>query len=176
MNNHVYSCLVDHTYVLSYSLCCKQLVAKDPTCAQFSEDKDMESNQLIVLASRKRNGISDVVSYRRCCSGASVAVEFTALLFTGNLAALEAQCYVDDEKIVSGYPWTHTVIWRSDDLEDSDAEWSKDTETETKREEDSDTETDISLLPQLHSEGKATRFEINPPITIYGKLEFRKEI
>lgn len=75
----------------------------------------MESDQLIVLASRKRNGISDVVSYRRYVSGASVAVEFTALLVTDNMAALEAQCSVDDEKRVSGYPWTHTVIWRRDD-------------------------------------------------------------
>lgn len=133
----------------------------------------MESDQLIVLASRKRNGISDVVSYRRYVSGASVAVEFTALLVTDNMAALEAQCSVDDEKRVSGYPWTHTVIWRRDDPEDSVAESSDNGETGIDRGEHSDNETDISLLPHLHSEGKATRFEINPPITVLGKLEFR---
>jgi hypothetical protein len=65
------------------------------------------------------------------------------------MAALEAEIgSVDSEKAVPKNEWPHVTIWTGEKMAAKEA----------------------NRLPQLLLEGKATRFEINPPITISGTL------
>ncbi|KAF2321805.1 hypothetical protein GH714_002887 [Hevea brasiliensis] len=81
----------------------------------------------------------------------NVPVELTALLFTDKMAALEAQPgSVDGEKVVSKNEWPHVTIWTAEGVAPKEA----------------------NTLPQLFSEGKATRVEFSPPITISGTVQF----
>lgn len=78
-------------------------------------------------------------------------MELTALLFTDRMAAFEAILgSVDGERIDSKNDWPHLTLWTGEGVAAKEA----------------------NALPELLSEGKATCIEINPPVTIFGTLEF----
>ncbi|XP_031280751.1 tRNA ligase 1 isoform X4 [Pistacia vera] len=131
----------------------KNLSGKDPNIELFFKDKDMEhclKKAHVTLAHKRSHGVPAVASYGPFLHQ-KVPVELTALLFTDKMAALEAQLgSVDGEKIVSRNEWPHVTIWTGEGVPPKEA----------------------NTLPQLHSEGKATLIEINPPATISGTMEF----
>lgn len=142
-----------HLLTLSPFICLKQLAGKDPTIDLFFKDKDLEHNLKkahVTLAHRRSHGVTAVASYGPYVNR-NVPVELTSLLFTDKMAAFEALLgSVDDEKIISKNQWPHVTIWTGEGVVPKEA----------------------NMLPQLHSEGKATLIEINPPFTITGTLEF----
>ncbi|XP_050233507.1 tRNA ligase 1 [Mercurialis annua] len=131
----------------------KNLAQKNSKVEAFLQDKNMENNLKkchVTLAHKRSHGVTAVARYGVFLHQ-KVPVQLTALLFTDKMAALDAQIgYVDGEKIVSKNEWPHVTIWTGEGVVAREA----------------------NMLPQLFSEGKATRVEINPPITIYGTLEF----
>lgn len=130
-----------------------ELAGKDPTIDLFFKEKDLERNLKkahVTLAHKRSHGVTAVASYGPYVNR-NVPVELTSLLFTDKMAAFEADLgSVDDEKIVSKNQWPHVTIWTGEGVVPKEA----------------------NMLPQLHSEGKATLIEINPPFTISGTLEF----
>lgn len=141
-----------HLLTLSSFICFKQLAGKDPTIDLFFKE-DLERNLKkahVTLAHKRSHGVTAVASYGPYVNR-NVPVELTSLLFTDKMAAFEADLgSVDDEKIVSKNQWPHVTIWTGEGVIPKEA----------------------NMLPQLHSEGKATLIEINPPFTISGTLEF----
>ncbi|RVX22841.1 tRNA ligase 1 [Vitis vinifera] len=86
-----------------------------------------------------------------CSSIDRFPVDFTALLFSDKMAALEAYPgSVDGERITSKNQWPHVTLWTGAGVAPKEA----------------------NMLPELISEGTATRIDISPPITISGTLEF----
>ncbi|KAL6953710.1 hypothetical protein U1Q18_050270, partial [Sarracenia purpurea var. burkii] len=129
------------------------LTEKNPKVKAFLEAKDLENSLKkahITLAHKRSHGVTAVASYGMFLDR-EVPVELTALLFSDKMAALEA-CLgsVDGEKISSKNQWPHVTLWTGDGVAAKDA----------------------NLLPQLHSEGKAIRVDVDPPITITGILQF----
>lgn len=129
-----------------------ELAGKDPTIDLFFKE-DLERNLKkahVTLAHKRSHGVTAVASYGPYVNR-NVPVELTSLHFTDKMAAFEAHLgSVDDEKIVSKNQWPHVTIWTGVGVIPKEA----------------------NMLPQLHSEGKATLIEINPPFTISGTLEF----
>ncbi|XP_038715607.1 tRNA ligase 1 isoform X1 [Tripterygium wilfordii] len=127
------------------------LAGQNPKAEAFLKDKhNCLQRAHVTLAHKRSHGVTAVASYGLFLDR-KVPVEFTAILFTNKMAALEAQLgSVDGEKIVCRNNWPHVTLWTAEGIAPKEA----------------------NTLPQLHSEGKATRIEINPPITIEGTLEF----
>ncbi|WCJ41062.1 tRNA ligase 1 [Euphorbia peplus] len=125
----------------------------NPKVEAFLKDKDIEHSLKrahVTLAHKRSHGVAAVANFGIYLHQ-MVPVEFTALLFTDKMAALETLLgSVDDEKIVSKNTWPHVTIWTGEGVAAKDA----------------------NLLPQLFAEGKASRVEISPPVTISGPLEF----
>ncbi|WCJ31033.1 tRNA ligase 1 [Euphorbia peplus] len=119
----------------------------------FLKDKDIEQSLKrahVTLAHKRMHGVAAVANFGMYLHQ-MVPVEFTALLFTDKMAALETVLgSVDDEKIVSKNTWAHVTIWTGKGVAAKEA----------------------NLLPQLFTEGKASRVDISPPVTISGPLEF----
>ncbi|OMO71211.1 hypothetical protein CCACVL1_18365 [Corchorus capsularis] len=130
-----------------------KLSGKNAEIEAFLKDKHMENTLKkahVTLAHKRSHGVAAVANYGLYLHR-QVPVELTALLFTDKMAAFEAQLgSVDGEKIVSKNQWPHITIWTGEGVAPKEA----------------------NTLTQLHSEGKATRVEISPPITISGTLEF----
>ncbi|KAK1312273.1 hypothetical protein QJS10_CPA07g01100 [Acorus calamus] len=131
----------------------KELAEKIPGARDFLKDKDMESKlnrAHITLAHKRAHGVTAVASYG-VFAQQNVPVHLTALLFSDKLAAFEAKLgAINDEKISSKNQWPHVTIWTGEGASAKEA----------------------NMLPQLLSEGKATRIEIDPPVTISGTLDF----
>ncbi|KAF2321834.1 hypothetical protein GH714_003023 [Hevea brasiliensis] len=129
------------------------LAQKNPKVEAFLQDKHLEHNLKkthLTLAHKRSHGVTAVASYGLFLNQ-NVPVELTALLFTDKMAALEAQPgSVDGEKVVSKNEWPHVTIWTAEGVAPKEA----------------------NTLPQLFSEGKATRVEFSPPITISGTVQF----
>lgn len=141
-------------YVISsFSLFCGQLAKKDPKVGDFLKDKSMESciqKAHLTLAHKRSHGVTAVANYGSFLHQ-KVPVDVAALLFSDKLAALEAEPgSVEGEKVNSKNPWPHVTLWTGEGV----------------------TAKDANTLPQLLSQGKATRIDINPPVTITGTLEF----
>lgn len=104
----------------------------------------------VTLAHKAVHSVSAVANYGVFVDR-EVPVEMTALLFSDKMAALET-CLgsVDGEKIISKNEWPHSTLWTGKGVAAKDA----------------------NLLPQLHSEGKSIRIDIDPPITITGIVQF----
>ncbi|WRX32160.1 tRNA ligase [Theobroma cacao] len=117
---------------------------------KYKHMEDILKKAHVTLAHKRSHGVISVASYGPYLHR-QVPVELTALLFTDKIAALEARLgSVDDEKIVSKNQWPHVTIWSAEGVAPKEA----------------------NTLPQLLSEGKASLVEIDPPITISGRLEF----
>ncbi|KAH7862977.1 hypothetical protein Vadar_011746 [Vaccinium darrowii] len=129
------------------------LAAKNPKVEAFLGNKNMETSLKkahVTLAHKRSHGVTAVASYGIHLDR-EVPVEMTALLFSDKMAALETSLgSVDGEKISSKNQWPHVTLWTGEGVPAKDA----------------------ILLPQLHSEGKAIRIDIDPPITITGILQF----
>jgi hypothetical protein len=129
------------------------LVENNPKVKSFLKDKDMEHNLKkahLTLAHKRSHGVTAVARYGHLLHQ-KVPVELTALLFTDEMAALEAEVgSVDGEKVIPKNEWPHVTIWTGEKIAAKEA----------------------NRLPQLLLEGKAIRIEINPPIIISGDLEF----
>ncbi|CAK7342904.1 unnamed protein product [Dovyalis caffra] len=151
------SCLDAGGSVLLINKACENLIVQlaedNPNVKTFLSDKDMEQNLKkahVTLAHKKSHGVTAVASYGLFLHQ-KVPVELTALLFTDEMAALEAEIgSIDGEKVVPKNEWPHVTIWTGEKVAAKEA----------------------NRLPQLLLEGKATRTEINPPITISGTIEF----
>ncbi|XP_058202693.1 tRNA ligase 1-like [Rhododendron vialii] len=129
------------------------LAEKHPQIKDFLGDKNMETNLKkahVTLAHKAVHSVSAVANYGVFIDR-EVPVEMTALLFSDKMAALET-CLgsVDGEKIISKNEWPHSTLWTGKGAAAKDA----------------------NLFPQLHSEGKAIRIDIDPPHTITGIVQF----
>ncbi|XP_065865631.1 tRNA ligase 1 [Euphorbia lathyris] len=131
----------------------KNMAQTNPKVEAFLQNKDIEyslKRAHVTLAHKRSHGVAAVANFGIFLHQ-MVPVEFTALLFTDKMAALETEVgSIDGEKIVSKNTWPHVTIWTGEKVAAKEA----------------------NMLPQLLSEGKATRVEISPPITISGTLEF----
>ncbi|KAE9463480.1 hypothetical protein C3L33_04628, partial [Rhododendron williamsianum] len=129
------------------------LAEKNPQIKDFLGDKNMETNLKkahVTLAHKAVHSVSAVANYGVFIDR-EVPVEMTALLFSDKMAALETRLgSVDGEKIISKNEWPHSTLWTGKGVAAKDA----------------------NLLPQLHSEGKSIRIDIDPPITITGIVQF----
>ncbi|KAK4492004.1 hypothetical protein RD792_002792 [Penstemon davidsonii] len=129
------------------------LGAKELIVEEFLKKSNLKSNLTkahVTLAHKGSHGVTAVASYAPYLNQ-NVPIAMTALLFSDKLAALEANPGdVDGEKISSKNEWPHVTLWTAQGIKAKDA----------------------NMLPQLVAQGKATRLEINPPITITGVLEF----
>ncbi|KAF5200007.1 tRNA ligase [Thalictrum thalictroides] len=119
----------------------------------FLKDKDMHNNLKkahVTLAHKRSHGVAAVANYGVYLNQ-NVPVDLTALLFSDKSAALEVQLgFVGNEKIISKNQWPHVTIWTARGVLPKEA----------------------NTLPQQLSDGKATRIDIEPPITISGSLDF----
>ncbi|CAI9770837.1 unnamed protein product [Fraxinus pennsylvanica] len=129
------------------------LNGKDPRVEVFLKNQDLKSSLSkahLTLAHKRSHGVAALASYALHLNQ-QVPVEMTALLFSDKLAALEAEPgSVDGEKINSKNEWPHVTLWTAEGIPAKEA----------------------NMLPQLHTQGMATRIEINPPIQMTGTLEF----
>lgn len=104
----------------------------------------------VTLAHKRSHGVTAVANYGRHVNQ-NVPIDITSLIFSDKLAALEAEPGVcDGEKLSSKNEWPHVTLWTAEGVAAKEA----------------------NMLPHLLAEGKATRLEINPPITVTGVLEF----
>ncbi|CAN0855316.1 tRNA ligase 1 [Linum grandiflorum] len=130
-----------------------ELAQKNPEAKLFLKDKNLAQNlhrAHVTLAHKRSHGVTAVAKFGQFVHR-NVPVEFTALFFTDKMAALEAQPgSVDGEKIESKNEWPHVTLWTAQGVPPREA----------------------NALRQLHSQGKATRVEINPPVTLSGTVEF----
>ncbi|XP_062171894.1 tRNA ligase 1 isoform X1 [Alnus glutinosa] len=129
------------------------LAEKNPEVKAFLKDKDMMktlNKAHVTLAHKRSHGVTAVARYGIFLHE-KVPVDLTALLFSDKTAAIEA-CLgsVNGEKVVSKNEWPHVTIWTGEGVAAKEA----------------------NTLPQLLSEGKATLIQINPPICIFGTMEF----
>ncbi|XP_070006657.1 tRNA ligase 1-like isoform X2 [Nicotiana sylvestris] len=129
------------------------LAQKDPKVGDFLKDKSLKSciqKAHLTLAHKRSHDVTAVAKYASFLDQ-RVPVELAALLFSEKLAALEAEPgSVEGEKVNSENQWPHVTVWTGEGVAVREA----------------------NTLPQLLSQGKATRIDINPPVTITGNLEF----
>ncbi|KAJ8425984.1 hypothetical protein Cgig2_009491 [Carnegiea gigantea] len=125
----------------------------NPEIEAFFKDKNL-TDQLqkahVTLAHKRGHGVTAVANYGQFLNR-EVPVELTALLFSAKLAAFEARLgSVDGEKINSKNEWPHVTLWTAQGIPPKEA----------------------NNLPQLVAQGNASRVEINPPVTVAGRVEF----
>jgi Fungal tRNA ligase phosphodiesterase domain len=129
------------------------LADEDPSAKKFFKENELLTNLKkahVTLAHKRSHGVAAVASYGIYLHQ-KVPVEFTALLFSDKMAALEAHVgSVNGERVTCKNDWPHATIWTAPNVPPKEA----------------------NTLPQLASEGKATRLVIDPPIMISGELNF----
>lgn len=130
------------------------MAKKNSKVYAFLKDEKVDRNLKqahLTLAHKQNHGVTAVANYASVLNQ-KVPVEMTALFFSDKLAALEAHPgSVDGEEVSSKNAWPHITLWTGKGAAAKDA----------------------ITLPQLFSEGKATRIEINPPVTVVGTIQFR---
>ncbi|KAL8057530.1 hypothetical protein ABFX02_04G190200 [Erythranthe guttata] len=126
---------------------------KDPRIEGFLKDKNLKSSLTrahLTLAHKRSHGVTAVANYGPYVHQ-NVPIDMRAILFSDKTAAFEAEPgVVEGEKLTSKNEWPHVTLWTAQGVQARDA----------------------NKLPNLLAEGKATRVEINPPITITGVLKF----
>ncbi|KAH6777911.1 RNAligase [Perilla frutescens var. frutescens] len=131
----------------------EQLGTKDHRVEEFLKDKDLKSSLTrahMTLAHKRSHGVTAVAGFAPYLNQ-NVPIAVSSFLFSEKLAALEAEPgVVDGEKLDSKNEWPHVTVWTAEGVAAKEA----------------------NTLPQLLAEGKASRLEFNPPITITGVLEF----
>ncbi|PIA38648.1 hypothetical protein AQUCO_02700102v1 [Aquilegia coerulea] len=131
----------------------ESLSQTNPKIGAFLKDKDMHNNlekAHVTLAHKRSHGIAAVANYGVYLNQ-NVPVDLTALLFSDKSAAFEVRLgSVGNDEIISKNQWPHVTIWTAKGVLPKEA----------------------NTLLQLLSDGKATRIDIEPPITISGTLDF----
>ncbi|KFK43107.1 hypothetical protein AALP_AA1G080900 [Arabis alpina] len=133
----------------------EKLAAANPTVKSFLEGKKKGIEEKlerahVTLAHKRSHGVAAVASYGQHLNR-EVPVELTELIFNDKVAALTAHVgSVDGETIISKNEWPHVTLWTAKGIIAREA----------------------NTLPQLYSEGKASRVVIDPPVSISGPLEF----
>ncbi|CAM0877320.1 unnamed protein product [Alopecurus aequalis] len=129
-------------------------IAEDTDVNNFLNGIKLEDNlnEVHVTLAHKRSHGADAVSSYGVYQNQEVPVSFNALVYTDNMAALEAQLgMVNGETVVSRNAWPHCTLWTATSVAAMKA----------------------NTLRQLVSEKKAKRVPIDPPITISGVLNLR---
>ncbi|KAK1357380.1 putative 2',3'-cyclic-nucleotide 3'-phosphodiesterase [Heracleum sosnowskyi] len=132
----------------------QNLGEKNSNVEAFFKDKNMSINLKkahLTLAHKRSHGVIALANYGSVLHQ-NIPVEMTALFFSDEVAALEGHpgSSSDGEKVTSKNIWPHVTLWTAEGIAPKEA----------------------NNLPQLFSEGKATRIEIDPPITITGAVEY----
>ncbi|VFQ98103.1 unnamed protein product [Cuscuta campestris] len=126
---------------------------KDSKAQAFLKDKNLESRLQrahVTLAHKGSHSVSALASYAPFVDQ-QVPVQMTALLFSERVAALEASIgSIDGEKLCSKNEWAHVTLWTLNGVAPVEAK----------------------SLPLLLEAGEAKRVEINPPVTVYGVVQF----
>ncbi|KAL7153795.1 hypothetical protein ABFS83_04G192500 [Erythranthe nasuta] len=126
---------------------------KDPRIEGFLKDKNLKSSLTkahLTLAHKRSHGVTAVANYGPYVHQ-NVPIDMRAIIFSDKTAAFEAEPgVVEGEKLTSKNEWPHVTLWTAQGVQARDA----------------------NMLPNLLAEGKATRVEINPPISITGVLNF----
>ncbi|KAK4490159.1 hypothetical protein RD792_000816 [Penstemon davidsonii] len=131
------------------------LGTKDQIVEDFLKTSNLKSSLTkahVTLAHKRSHGVTSIASYGPYLHQ-KVAISMNVLLFSDKLAALGADPILrlaDGEEISSKNEWPHLTLWTAQGVAAKEA----------------------SMLPKLFTQGKATRVEIDPPITITGTLEF----
>ncbi|KAK1364852.1 putative 2',3'-cyclic-nucleotide 3'-phosphodiesterase [Heracleum sosnowskyi] len=132
----------------------RNLAEKNSKVYAFLKDKNVDrtlKQAHLTLAHKQNHGVSAVANYASVLHQ-KVPVDVTALFFSDRLAALEAHPgSVDGEEVNSKSVWPHITLWTGKGAAAKES----------------------ITLPQLFSEGKATRIKINPPVTVVGTIKFR---
>lgn len=119
----------------------------------FLKDKKVDrtlKQAHLTLAHKQNHGVAAVANYASVLHQ-KVQVDMTALLFSDRLVALEAHLgSVDGEAVNSKNAWPHITLWTGKGV----------------------TAKECITLPQLFSEGKATRIEIDPAVKVVGTIKF----
>ncbi|KAG6523285.1 hypothetical protein ZIOFF_013141 [Zingiber officinale] len=130
-----------------------KVACTDAKAKAFIEGKNLANSLMkahVTLAHKRSHGVTSVASYGVFLKQ-NVPVDFTALLFSDKLAALEVQLgSINSEKIDSKNEWPHATLWTAPGTPPKEA----------------------NTLSHLAAEGKATRIDIKPPITVSGVLDF----
>ncbi|KAF3790306.1 hypothetical protein EJ110_NYTH09213 [Nymphaea thermarum] len=133
--------------------CLGELAKKHQKVEKFLQDKNLEKTLTkahVTLAHKRGHGVTSVASYGIFLNQ-KVPVDFTALLVSQNLAALEAQIgSIDGEKVVSKNEWPHVTLWAGNGASAKDA----------------------NMLPQLVLKGEAARVDFHKPVTVSGVVDF----
>ncbi|KAH9292109.1 hypothetical protein KI387_042695, partial [Taxus chinensis] len=127
-----------------------KIVCIDSRAKEFLKDKDIQNtlnSAHITLAHKRSHGVTSVASYG-VFRGQQVPTKLTALLFSDKLAALEV--YIESEDISSKNEWPHVTIWTGV----------------------GGTAREANLLPQLVSQGHATRIDFKEPFILAGTVDF----
>ncbi|CAN6171249.1 unnamed protein product [Urochloa humidicola] len=131
----------------------RKVSEKDTAVNTFLNEIKLEDSLTkahVTLAHKRGHGVAAVASYG-IYQHQEVPLSFNALYYNDKMAALEAQLgAVNGEQIKSRNEWPHTTLWTAPGVAPKEA----------------------NTLPQLASEGKATRVPIEPPLTISGVLDF----
>ncbi|XP_042455915.1 tRNA ligase 1-like isoform X2 [Zingiber officinale] len=130
-----------------------KVACTDAKAKAFIEGKNLSNSLMkahVTLAHKRSHGVTSVASYGVFLKQ-NVPVDFTALLFSDKLAALEVQLgSINSEKIDSKNEWPHATLWTAPGTPPKEA----------------------NTLSHLAAEGKATRIDIKPQITVSGVLDF----
>lgn len=129
-----------------------QLTANNPTVEAFLKGKGLQNLQKahVTLAHKRSHGVKAVADYGVFLHE-KVPVELKALLLSDKLAAFEAwPGSVGGDRIVSKNDWPHATLWTAEGIAAKEA----------------------NTLPELLKQGKASRIDFNPPVTITGTVEF----
>ncbi|XP_074592518.1 tRNA ligase 1 isoform X2 [Curcuma longa] len=130
-----------------------KVASTDSKAKAFIEGKNLSNSLMkahVTLAHKRSHGVTSVASYGVFLKQ-NVPVDLTALLFSDKLAALEVQLgSIDSEKIDSKNEWPHATLWTAPGTPPKEA----------------------NTLSHLVAQGKATRIDIKPPITVSGVVDF----
>uniref|UniRef100_A0A5K1AB63 tRNA ligase phosphodiesterase domain-containing protein n=1 Tax=Nymphaea colorata TaxID=210225 RepID=A0A5K1AB63_9MAGN len=129
------------------------MAKKHQKVKKFLQDKNLEKTLTkahVTLAHKRSHGVTSVASYGIFLNQ-KVPVDFTALLFSQNLAALEAQIgSIDGEKVASKNEWAHVTLWAGNGASAKDA----------------------NMLSQLVLKGEAARVDFHKPVSVSGVVDF----
>ncbi|CAN6463133.1 unnamed protein product [Victoria cruziana] len=133
--------------------CLRELAKKHGKVKKLLEDQSLEKTLTkahLTLAHKRSHGVTSVASYGVFLNQ-TVPVDFTALLVSKNLAALEAQIgSIDGEEIASKNEWPHVTLWAGNGASAKEA----------------------NTLPQLLLKGEAARVDFIKPVTVTGVVVF----
>lgn len=110
-------------------------------------DKSLQACH-ITLAHKVSHGVPAVAIYGGL-QGASIPVQFTAFLFSEKMCALEAVIPANEHQVASQNEWPHVTVWTAPGTRPKEA----------------------NSLPQLASQGQASRIDFSTPFFLNGAVQ-----